>query len=306
MIFRFGRRIGDKSLAAFGALLAKEDSLAERAATRSFGTLRRLLPDLFMVSEVLAAPARDALPADVWMPGIQVAAARSRAGSCKGLYFAAKGNDNNESHNHNDVGNFIIYADGQPVIIDVGTETYNAKTFADDRYHSIWYVKSEYHNCPTVNGPFGKQKYGAEYRASNVRFRADRKKAGFSLDMASAYSPRAFLKSWKREILLNRKKNIVVTEDFELLEVKDTLKLSLMTCRTPNEERPGLVHLAARDGKGSVRLAYEADKLGLRVEPIEITDEKLLKYWGARLYRLLFFGKEMKAKDRLTFIFKQE
>jgi hypothetical protein len=41
-----------------------------------------------------------------------VAAARLRQGSVNGLYFAALGGHNAESHNHNDVGNFVVYLDG--------------------------------------------------------------------------------------------------------------------------------------------------------------------------------------------------
>lgn len=44
---------------------------------------------------------------------------------------------NLERHNHNDIGQFIVYADGKPVIIDVGVETYTAKTFSERRYE-IW------------------------------------------------------------------------------------------------------------------------------------------------------------------------
>ena len=76
-------------------------------------------------------------------------AARSKDGSAEGLYLAAQGGHNAESHNHNDVGNFIVYADGQPAIIDVGVETYTAKTFSSQRYE-IWTMQSAYHNLPSI------------------------------------------------------------------------------------------------------------------------------------------------------------
>ena len=52
--------------------------------------------------------------------GIQVMAAREKGGSPEGLYLAAKGGHNAESHNHNDVGSCIMFVDGLPGIIDVG------------------------------------------------------------------------------------------------------------------------------------------------------------------------------------------
>ncbi len=90
---------------------------------------------------------------------------RSSEGSAEGLYLAAQGGHNAESHNHNDVGNFIVYADGEPAIIDVGVETYTAKTFSAQRYE-IWTMQSAYHNLPTVNGVM--QGAGRQFEARDV------------------------------------------------------------------------------------------------------------------------------------------
>jgi len=80
--------------------------------------------------ELLKTEPREPLTRDFWLPELQVMGARSFEGSKPGLYVAAKGGHNAESHNHNDVGNFIVYADGYPALIDVGVETYTAKTFS--------------------------------------------------------------------------------------------------------------------------------------------------------------------------------
>jgi hypothetical protein len=45
--------------------------------------------------------------------------------------MAIKGGNNGESHNHNDVGSFIIYTDGEPLFIDPGVGEYTAKTFSN-------------------------------------------------------------------------------------------------------------------------------------------------------------------------------
>ena len=49
--------------------------------------------------------------------------ARVTERSSDGFYVAAQGGHNAESHNHNDVGNFIVFLNGKPVIVDVGVET---------------------------------------------------------------------------------------------------------------------------------------------------------------------------------------
>jgi hypothetical protein len=57
----------------------------------SFGVLGRVLPALFSLKALAAQPAVEPLFGDVWLPDLQVMAARSVPGSRDGLYFAAKG-----------------------------------------------------------------------------------------------------------------------------------------------------------------------------------------------------------------------
>jgi hypothetical protein len=52
---------------------------------------------------------------------------------------------------HNDVGNFLLYCDSVPVLVEAGVETYTKFTFSSARY-GIWTMQSGYHNLPTLNG----------------------------------------------------------------------------------------------------------------------------------------------------------
>ena len=88
----------------------------------------------------------------------------------KAFICAAQAGNNGKSHNHNDVGNFLVYADGMPAIIDVGVETYTAKTFSAQRYE-IWTMQSAYHNCPTIDGVM--QSAGPQFAATEVSYHAD-------------------------------------------------------------------------------------------------------------------------------------
>ncbi|WP_092282222.1 hypothetical protein [Caldicoprobacter faecalis] len=55
------------------------------------------------------------------------------------------------------------------LFIDVGVETYTAKTFSSSRYE-IWTMQSQYHNLPTVNGVC--QQAGEQYRTIDVVYYA--------------------------------------------------------------------------------------------------------------------------------------
>jgi hypothetical protein len=306
LIFRYGKSIDDEMMMGFGAYLAKLQHLGEGSVKEQFGSLGRALPTLFDLDELAHAKPSEPLLRDVWLPDLQVMAARSSAGSMKGFYVAAKGGNNAESHNHNDVGNFIVYDDGQPVIIDVGVETYTAKTFSDDRY-SIWTMQSAYHNLPTINEVM--QKEGREYHATNVRHEADDETARLSLDIALAYPPEARVNTWVRLIELHRGKEVVVKDQYELQELSQPVVLSLMTVCHPSVSRAGSI-LLRRDGSGNdgrnVSLSYDESRFSASVEPIPIEDPRLKASWGNRIYRILLTSKSHALQDEYSITFSEQ
>ena len=78
-----------------------------------------------------------------YFPSLRLSVNREGEGCNKGLFLSLKGGHNAVSHNHLDVGNFVIFCDGQPIFIDAGVGPYTAKTFNQDRY-TIWSMRSEY------------------------------------------------------------------------------------------------------------------------------------------------------------------
>jgi hypothetical protein len=306
LIFRYGKSIDDEMMMGFGAYLAKLQHLGEGSVRESFGSLGRALPTLFDLDELVRAKPSEPLLRDVWLPDLQVMAARSAAGSVKGFYVAAKGGNNAESHNHNDVGNFIVYDGGEPVIIDAGVGTYTAKTFSNDRY-SIWTMQSAYHNLPTINGVM--QKDGREFHATNVQYAADDETARLSLDIASAYPSGARVKTWVRLIELHRGKEVVVRDRYELQEISQPVVLSLMTACTPSVSRAGSI-LLRRGGSGNrgrnVSLSYDTSKFTASVEPIRIEDPRLEASWGKTIYRILLTSKSQALRDEYSITFNEQ
>lgn len=286
LIYRYGRSIGDEGMAGFGAWLAKRQDLGKGAVGGSFGVLGRVLPALFSLDELAKAEPKEPLARDAWFPELQVMAARSYEGSTKGLFLAAKGGHNDESHNHNDVGSFIVYADGEPVLIDVGVETYTAKTFSGRRYE-IWTMQSAFHNLPTVNVVM--QKNGRMFRARDVSFKADGARAVFSLDIAPAYPPEARVESWRRRLVLERGKRVDIEDRYALKETAFPVEMSFMSWRKPEAAAAGRIKLVHPDGEKAGRpleMSYDGRILEARIETIEIKDERLLASWGDRIYRI--------------------
>ncbi len=295
LVYRYGERISDERLMAFGAYdfarAGGEDSAFEGSRASSLG---RYLHAIFNAHELATAPGKPPLARDVWMDGIQVMTARDRDGSAGGFYVAAKGGHNAESHNHNDVGNFIVYKDGRPVMIDLGVETYSRKTFSSQRYE-IWTMQSAYHNLPTIDGVM--QSPGGRFAARDVVYEADDESARLRLDMAGAYPSEAHLKSWIRTVCLNRGRDVTITEDYALTEPVEGIVLSLMTpCKVTTPE-PGQLLL---ESPGTcVRVRHDAS-LKPTLEVIDVTDGRLRRVWGEQVTRILLKAAKPALKDTWT------
>ena len=95
------------------------------------------------------------------------------------------------------------------MIIDVGVETYTAKTFSNDRY-SIWTMQSAFHNVPMINGI--PQKAGRAFEARHVQYQADDAAATLSMDIAAAYPEEAGVRSWHRTVTLERGNAVVIRD----------------------------------------------------------------------------------------------
>ena len=162
--------------------------------------LSSTLQSLLCCNELAKATPKHDMPDVTWYPETEFCYMKNK----NGMFVAAKGGFNNESHNHNDVGTFSLYVNTIPVIIDAGVGTYTKQTFGKDRY-TIWTMQSNYHNLPMINGV--PQKFGQEYKATNTV--CNEKKRMFSTDIATAYPAEAKVKSWVRSYALDDKKLII-------------------------------------------------------------------------------------------------
>ena len=286
LVYRYGRRIGDEAMMGFGAWLARRARLWEEGLP---GPLPRLVPALFTLEELASTEPVQPFPRDVWFEGTQLMVARDLDGSAAGLYLAAKGGHNAESHNHNDVGQLIVYRDGRPVLVDAGVETYRAETF-DERRYTIWTMQSRYHNVPLVNGVT--QAPGRGYAARDVSYAADDVSARLTLDLAGAYPDEAGLIGWRRSVTLVRGERVEIVDAYQGREALETVELALLTpCRVA-VLAPGMLELAETplaDGRwsGAAQVRYDPDQLAVAIEVLPLEDQRLRSVWGESLTRVV-------------------
>lgn len=282
MIYRYGMRIKDPDMIALAVgVPSNADIRAE--------PLRRSLPAIFNYEEFAGQKIRPPYIGDVWMDGIQVMVAREKEGSPEGLYLAAKGGHNAESHNHNDVGSCIIFVDGLPGIIDIGVETYTKKTFSAKRYE-IWTMQSQYHNIPTINGQM--QLPGRQYSASNVRYNATDEDAVFSLDIQNAYPKEAGAVYYNRTYRMYRGKNdkayIDITDSYAFERESNTVSLNFMVWKKPQvSAADGTIKVKIND-ETSFCMQFDSQSTKADIEHCDTTDARLRQAWGDDgIYRIV-------------------
>jgi len=224
---------------------------------------------------------------DYFFKDLQVMVARSQAGKNQGLYVAAKGGHNAESHNHNDVGHYIIYQNGQPMIIDAGVGTYTAKTFSPRRYE-IWTMQSAFHSLPTIDSVM--QQNGREFAARAIRYSVSEQRAALTLDLSGAYPAAANLQRWLRTVALERHKEVKISESYALSKPTKSITLSLLTPCRIRLEKPGkallLSTMAGKETPAQLTLLFNAKAFQFKTEEMVLDDDRLKASWGDKLTRI--------------------
>jgi hypothetical protein len=220
MLYRFGQKINDSQLKQFGKWAVEKYPTA--ISNNGFHRMRKV-QNLLTVKNIESGKNSYNPVKNAWFNDIQVLTTRAD----NGFYMATHGGHNAESHNHNDVGDFLLYANGEPVIIDAGRGNYTARTFSSKRYE-LWFTQSQYHNLPIING-LG-QIAGRAYEAANVKSVVNDKESSLSMNIAPSYDKEAGIASWNRTVKLNRTKNTIeISDDYALNQKPNSLQQVFMT-----------------------------------------------------------------------------
>jgi hypothetical protein len=294
MLYRFGKALRDEKMVQFGQWAYQNFPNTAVTGHQRMRRLENILTAKNIENGDKYTPVKDA-----WVSDIQVMTARTE----KGLYLASHGGHNAESHNHNDVGDFIIYANGEPVIIDAGRGNYTARTFSSKRYE-LWFTQSQYHNLPIVNGKG--QLFGRAYQAKNVKSTINDKEAALSMDIADAYDKEAGIVSWNRVVKLNRVKNQVeISDDYALNEKPSSMQQIFMTICKTDIKKAGKIILTTPK-KDSFTLEYDpsvwtATSEFPSTEGMEYNSFKT-KWQGHQVQRIVLTHKNLMQKGTNTFV----
>ncbi len=294
-LWRMGRRIRSRVLEGMGQKLAREQGGVMGLTS---GCTPRLYKNLLACASMPRDTQENAVyraETFVLLPDMQLAALREWPREDKGFYVWMKGGHNNESHNHNDVGNVGIYYNGTPVIVDYGVGVYTRKTFSAERY-TLFPMDSCDHNLPLIGG-IG-QKQGEEYRADF--FRADEQSRCICAGLAGAYANREEIVSYTRSVKLEDSPSgscLVLLQENLALQKAQMVEFRLHLIRKPEYTADGRLRLGE-----NVLLGWE-DALEMDVQEI-VPEERLQKDWETeRFYRLVFRTRGPVEKLQVQFTF---
>ena len=195
-----------------------------------------------------------------------------------GLFIAIKGGHNNESHNHNDVGQFVIARHGRFTVLDLGSATYEQSTFSAQRYSN--YPQSGLSHNPLVfNGI--PQEAG---KGHATQFEASGDENGFTcrMEISNCYPASLGLHSYHRTF----------TYDGQNFTVQDTWKAS-----APLKPTMTLLHETPE--------ALVQCDLPKTTEEYPLSDAWLENAWGNMLYRTILTAPEA-TEGSVTLLFPLE
>lgn len=189
------------------------------------------------------------------------------------LAFSAKGGHNNEPHNHNDLGHFILHVEGDTLLADLGMGVYTREYFGKERYDHL-HASSGGHSVPIINGEH--QAAGEAHRAIVTRYETDQDVVSFELDLTHAYKPEARICSFQRSFAWKVRQEeasaeLTLTDHFifdeGIRETERSLTEHFISFHKP-VIRDGEVTWSGE--KGYVHLRFEPSMLSAYVEPVEI------------------------------------
>lgn len=301
--FIFGQRTRNLALMKLAAAdyLAGEDPLL-REEHNLYYRLLTVFWDRTMRKFMEENAGSDPDTGDLYFPSVGLFLARDRR-----FCLAVKSGDNDDSHNHNDTGSFILYKGGLPMFVDIGVETYQQKTFSPQRYE-IWTMQSQYHNLLSFTGcsreaaaglPYGYaadfgrrqtnhssnpviaaiQHNGPQYGARSVSCDFTEQKAFIRMELADAY-PDENIRSYIRTVLMEKNHQITITDSVDCGPL--TPVLSLITYETPVWDAS-----AATLTVGTLGACRIDGAASVVIERLPITDKRLQTAWKQDLWRVL-------------------
>jgi hypothetical protein len=298
-IYQAGRALSDSRLVEFSRYLY---NLRQPHAPLQSSRLIDEILYIVALKDLVNTESTPPLIGQHWYSNSQMVVARENAGSTQGMFFAARGGNNGEFHNHNDIGSFVLYYNSKPVLIDVGREEYTRKTFQENERYNLWNISSEWHSVPFVNGQ--PQGSGSNFRATTSGPSVGENSIQLAFDISAAYSSKSSINYWKRDFDFRNKEYLKVVDSFSLNHLsKDSgpTGVSLISACPVTVKSSGLLCMQCNGDQFSID--YDPTSVTPQVEEKVISDLFLMRYWKS-IWRIRLMYNKQNMKGEISVIIK--
>lgn len=210
--------------------------------------------------------------------------------------FAAKGGYNEEPHNHNDLGHFILHVDGVNVLADVGIGVYTKQYFQPEHRYETIHAGSHGHSVPIIDGY--RQGFGRQYKSQLLQHEVTEDEVRFELDLTEAYTCPT-LQSLTREFLWRRPSDeasqLIITDKATFRETPSAFQEVFICGVEPKQIETGRIAI------GTVDMHFSpSDWL------VEVEEANTVNHYGVegKYYRLMLNRTSVSAGMESQFQFE--
>lgn len=211
-----------------------------------------------------------------WFKDAGILLSRPAAESGTRMAVALKGGHNNEHHNHNDVGSYVVVLGRTAVLLDPGAETYTARTFSSRRYESKL-LNSYGHPVPVVAGKL--QKPGAAAKGEILAEEFNDQQDRLRLSLSSCYDVPELTKLEREWVYDRGGLGSLTVTDTVAYSSPQAFETALITLGGYRETGPGQLQVWDFDEAVDVTI----DTGG---QPYELVTDQIVENARAKPYRL--------------------
>lgn len=184
------------------------------------------------------------IPHDTFLPKTEIVKTIVNINNIGRSVLAVKAGNNNENHNHNDIGSFILHINGETFLCDPGSGLYTRNYFTSRRYENI-FANSFGHSVPVIDGQL--QGTGKNYLGKILSFKSDKNEKQIVIEFAKAYDI-ANIKSLRRILTLKPDKNNIMSlkDSFVFKRIPKKIEESLVTY-LPVKSHGSSVHILGKE-----------------------------------------------------------
>ena len=146
---------------------------------------------------------------------VEIATFRSSWNDSNALFVGVKGGFNQVAHGHLDLGNFEVYALGQPWAIDLGADYYGLEGYwsrgKGGQRWQYYRMNSFSHNVPLLGGKGQDENAESKF----INFKSSESSASVLIDLTGAYKDFA-TKATRGVAMVANRRAVLVQDEFEI------------------------------------------------------------------------------------------